>query len=238
MVKTMLDDEAEQEISKILLSNNTIHRQIMDLSADIEENVQNKFQDSEFTLQVGESTDISNKAQLITFICFIDGNIIIIIIIFCCCEEMPLTSRGQDIFDILSAYLVKRNLSRNSCVGICTYGEPSMIGSIKGFVLLMQQQNPNVICSHCFLHREVLVSKTIPVELKQVLYKVVEMVNYIQSRSLKYCLFEQICVDMDSQHKHLLLHTKVKQLSKGKVLHCIYELQKELHTFLKKNMNT
>ncbi|XP_029650568.1 protein ZBED8-like [Octopus sinensis] len=183
MAKTILDDEAEQEISKILLSNNTIHRQIMDLSADIEENVQNKFQDSEFALQVGESTDISNKAQLLTFICFCDGNQIINQ--FCCCEEIPLTTRGQDIFDILSACLVKWNLSWNSCVGICTYGAPSMISSIKGFVLLVQQQNPNVICTHCFLHREVLVSKTIPVESKQVLYQVVEMVNYIQSQPLK-----------------------------------------------------
>ncbi|CAI9729437.1 organic cation transporter protein-like, isoform X1 [Octopus vulgaris] len=35
------------------------------------------------------------------------------------------------------------------------------------------------------------------------------MVNYIKSRPLKCCLFEQICVDMDSQHKRLLLHAKV-----------------------------
>ncbi len=58
MVKTMLGDEAEQKISKIPLSNNTIHRRIMDLSADIEENVQNKLQNSKLALQVDESTDI------------------------------------------------------------------------------------------------------------------------------------------------------------------------------------
>ncbi|XP_014770370.1 zinc finger BED domain-containing protein 5-like [Octopus bimaculoides] len=103
------------------------------------------------------------------------------------------------------------------------------MGSIKGFVSLVQQQNPNVIHTHCFLHREVLVSKTIPIELKQVLYQVVEMVNYIKSRPLKCCLFEQICVDMDSQH----MHTNVRWLSKGKVLHHRYELQKELHAFFK-----
>lgn len=44
MVKIMLDDDIEQEISKILLSNNTTHRKITDLSADIEENEQNKLQ--------------------------------------------------------------------------------------------------------------------------------------------------------------------------------------------------
>lgn len=44
MVKILLDDDIEQEISKILLSNNTTHRKITDLSADIEENEQNKLQ--------------------------------------------------------------------------------------------------------------------------------------------------------------------------------------------------
>uniref|UniRef100_A0A0L8I2A7 Uncharacterized protein n=1 Tax=Octopus bimaculoides TaxID=37653 RepID=A0A0L8I2A7_OCTBM len=210
MVKTMLGDEAKQEISKILISNNTIHRRIMDLSADIEETVQNKLQNSEFALQVDESTDISNKAQLLTFIHFIDGNQIRNQ--FFCCEEMLLTTRGKDIFDILSPYLVKWNLSWNSCVGICTDGAPSMISSIKGFVSLVQQQNPNVIHSHCFIHREVLVSKTIPIELKQVLNQVVEMVNYIKSRPLMCCLYEQICVDVDFQHKRLLLHTKFSTL--------------------------
>ncbi|XP_014779908.1 zinc finger BED domain-containing protein 5 [Octopus bimaculoides] len=87
IVKTMLGDEAEQEINKIPLSNNIIHRKIMDLSADIEEHVQNKLQNSKFALQVDESTDISNKTQLLTFIRFIDGNQITHQ--FFCCEEMP-----------------------------------------------------------------------------------------------------------------------------------------------------
>ncbi|XP_029648411.1 protein ZBED8-like [Octopus sinensis] len=134
----------------------------MDLSANIDGNVQSKLQSSGFVLQVDELTGISNKAQLLTFIRFIGGNQIINQ--FFCCEEMPLTTRGQHILDTLSAYLKKWNLSWNSCVGICTNGAPSMIGSIKGFVSLIQQQNPNIIRTHCFLHREVLVSKTIPVE--------------------------------------------------------------------------
>uniref|UniRef100_A0A0L8GWI7 Uncharacterized protein n=1 Tax=Octopus bimaculoides TaxID=37653 RepID=A0A0L8GWI7_OCTBM len=172
---SMLGDEAEQEISKILLSNNTIHRRIMDLSADIEENVQNKFQNSEFALQVDKSTDISNKAQLLTIIRFID--------------EMPLTTRGQDIFDILSAYLKKWILSWNSCVGICTDGAPSMIGSIKGLYHSYISKILMLYVTHCFLHREVLVSKTIPVELKQVLNQVVEMVNDICSpKHTKMCV--------------------------------------------------
>ena len=70
-----------------------------------------------------------------------------------------------------------------------------MIGSIKGFVSPVQRENPNVVQTHCF-HREVLVSKTIPNELNQVLKQVVEIVNFMKTRPLKSHLFEKICVDM------------------------------------------
>jgi len=73
----MLGDKAEQEISKIPLSNNTIQRRILDLSDNIEENVISKFHNSLFALQVDESTDISNHAQLIAFIRVIDEDAII-----------------------------------------------------------------------------------------------------------------------------------------------------------------
>ena len=85
-----------------------------------------------------------------------------------------------------------------------------MIGNIKGFVSLIQKENPNVVQTHCFLHREVLVLKTIPDKLNQVLKQVVEIVNFIKTRPLKFRLFKKICVDIDSQHKRLILHTEAR----------------------------
>ena len=117
IVKTILGDKAEQELRKIPLSNNTIQRRIVNLSVNIEESVQTKLQSTlGFSLQVDESTDISGKPQLLAFIRFIDGNHIINQ--FLCCKEMSLTTKGQDIFDIFSAYLEKLNVSWNWCVGI------------------------------------------------------------------------------------------------------------------------
>jgi len=149
--------------------------------------------------------------------------------LFLCCKEMSITTRGQDVFDIISAYLEKWILSCNSCVGIYTAGAPYMIGSIKGFVSPVQRENPNVVQTHCFLYREVLVSKTIPDELNQVSEQVVEIVNFIKTRPLKSRLFEKICVDTDSQHKRLILNTEARWLSREKVLCCVHELHKELH---------
>ena len=52
-----------------------------------------------------------------------------------------------------------------------------MVGSIKGFVSLVKRVNCEIIATHCFLHREVLVGKTLDSDLKEVLKKVIELVN-------------------------------------------------------------
>ena len=72
-----------------------------------------------------------------------------------------------------------------------------MIGSVKGVVSLVQRENSDVVQTHCFLHRKVLVSKTIPDGLNQVLKQAVE-IYFIKTRPLKSRLFEKIFVDMDS----------------------------------------
>jgi len=66
IVSTMLGNEAALKISKIPLSDDTVRRRILEMSSDIEKNVSgNKLQSSDFALQVDESTDITNQAQLI-----------------------------------------------------------------------------------------------------------------------------------------------------------------------------
>ena len=95
MVKSMLGETAEREISKIPLSNDTIHMRILDLSENVDTNVLKKIEGSKFALVVDESTDISNSAQLPVFVRFNNDDEIINQLL--CCEEMPTTTRGQDI---------------------------------------------------------------------------------------------------------------------------------------------
>ena len=88
-------------ISKITLSNDIVCRRILEMSSDIEKNAGgNKLQCSDSALQVDESTDIINKAQLITFIRFISENQISNQ--FCVCKEFNLTTKGEDVFNILN----------------------------------------------------------------------------------------------------------------------------------------
>ncbi|XP_065654732.1 zinc finger BED domain-containing protein 5-like [Hydra vulgaris] len=109
-----------------------------------------------------------------------------------------------------------------------------MVGSIKGFVTRAKKRNANIISTHYFLHRESLVSKTLPVALKPVLDKDVNMVNFIKARPLKIGVFKNLCISMEAKYESLLLHTEVRWLPRGKVSRRFLELKDELMTFFQK----
>lgn len=228
VVKTLFGDEAEKEVKKIPLSNDTIGRRIKDMSSDIEKSVCELVKDKMFALQADESTDIGGKPQLLVFIRFIDDKKITEQ--FLCCKELSQTT-GQEIFSTVTEYLVEMDLTWKLCVGICTDGCPSMVGSVKGFVSLVKKENPFLITTHCFLHREALVAKTLGQDLKFVLDNVVKMVNFIKSRPKQSRLFSSLCEEMGSAHEGLLLHTEVRWLSRGRVLSRVHELREEILLF-------
>ena len=137
------------------------------MSFDIEKNVsKNKLQCSDFARKADESMDITNKEQLIAFVCLVNKNKIANQFLFC--KELSVTTKGEDILNILNDYLDKRQVLWKSCVGICTDGAPSMVGCIKGFVSFIKKKIENVIVTHCFLHKKDLMSKTLGENLREV----------------------------------------------------------------------
>ena len=107
-----------------------------------------------------------------------------------------------------------------------------MMGKSKGFVSKVKQRNPDVQITRCFSHREALMAKTLPDELKEVLDTAVKLVNFIKTSPLKSRLFEILCKEMGADHKDLLLHTEVRRLSRGRVLLPISELKEQKILFL------
>ncbi|GFS84105.1 SCAN domain-containing protein 3 [Trichonephila clavipes] len=235
IVKTMIGGSADIDICKIPLSNDTIHRRIKDMSENIEQNTTKTLENSNFALQVDETTDITGNAQLIAFVRFIHENDIINQ--FLCCRELPDFTTGKHIFQVISSYLEEIKVSWKSCIGICTDGAPAMTGHLKGFVAHVKELNEDILVTHCFLHREALVTKILPADLKIVLEQCVKMVNYIKSRPLKSRLFSKLCQAMEAKYESLLLHTEVRWLSRGKVISRVLKLKDEMKIFFEQSKN-
>ncbi|XP_050993118.1 SCAN domain-containing protein 3 [Labeo rohita] len=227
----MLGPEAVKELAKVSLSDNTISRRIDDMSADIECVVLEKIRISKkFALQLDESTDISGHAQLLANVRFVDGDAIRENFLFC--KALPEKVTGEEIFRVTSEYLEKRGLKWENCTSVCTDGAAAMFGCTKGFVSRVKERNPDVIVTHCFLHRAALVAKTLPADLVPVMDDVVRMVNFVKTRPVKSRIFASLCEEMGVEHKALLCHTEMRWLSRGKVLARVYELREELKVFL------
>lgn len=231
IVKIMFGEDSEKEIRKIPLSDNTISRRIEDMSKDVEDQVIEKLKTVDFfALQLDESTDITGKPQVLTFVRFICENELIEQFLFC--KDLPGNTTGLDIFQLVNDYFSSASLSWQSCLSVCTDGCPAMVGRLTGFLALVKKESPDIIFTHCFLHREALVAKSLVPELNDVLQTVIKIVNFIKSRPLKSRLFDNLCSAMDAEHTQLLLHTEVRWLSRGRVLQRFYELRDELLIFL------
>jgi len=94
-------------------------------------------------------------------------------------------------------------------------------------VSFAKKVNNEIIATHCFLYREVLVGKTLDSDLKLVLKKVIEMVNYIKIRPLKSRLLVKLCKEIEANYENILIHTEARWVSRGKALSRLYKLKKE-----------
>ena len=100
--------------------------------------------------------------------------------------------------------------------GICTDGAASMTGKHSGAVARIRERVPNIIQTHCMIHREVLAAKHLGQSLCDVLSSCVKIVNSIKARSLQSRMFSKLCNELGLEHSSYLLHTIVRWLSRKK----------------------
>jgi hypothetical protein len=97
----------------------------------------------------------TGKAQLLAFSKFVCNGVTEQ---FLFCKPLPETIQGQVILDADDSYFTSHDFSWKSYISICTDGVPSMSGSLEGFITLSKQNDPGIVFTHCFLHREALIS--------------------------------------------------------------------------------
>lgn len=229
-VGAMFGEKEVKEIERIPLSNNTVARRIDEMAEWAEDEILRRVVGSKYyTVQLDESTDVQGLSQLLVFVRYIWENDVHEDILFC----KPI-SRGtsEEIFSSIDSYIKGKGLEWKNCVGICTDGARAMCGKNSSVVTRVLEKSPCALWTHCSLHREALVSKALPDDLKTVLNIAVKIVNYVKTRPLQARLFQKLCEEMGSLHTSLLLHTEIRWLSRGKVLTRLVELRHEVSIYL------
>ena len=137
--KLVLGESACEKMKQISLSNDTIRSRIADLAEDMQEQLLVKIRESPvFSIQLDESTDVSNLSQLMVFVRYVHDRTIEEDFLFC--QPVALTTKAADIMQLLSEFFENNHLDWNRMIGVCTDGAPAMLGARSGLVVLMKKK--------------------------------------------------------------------------------------------------
>uniref|UniRef100_UPI00358FFEDB protein FAM200C-like n=1 Tax=Myxine glutinosa TaxID=7769 RepID=UPI00358FFEDB len=237
MANLVCGPEEAKKLKSVPLCNNTIKRRIEDMSKDIVAQVTQELRESRcrFSLQLDESTDVASCSQLLVFARYLAGFAVKKEFLFC--SPLKTTTKSVDIMNIMNHFMEENGIEWTKLGSLCTDGAPAMMGKRSGFVALVKDKCPDVIVTHCVLHRHALATKTLPKELGDVMAIVVTAVNFIRARALNHRLFQVFCEDIGAAYTHLLYYTEVRWLSRGQILNRVLQLRQEIEIFLREKGN-
>jgi zinc finger BED domain-containing protein 5/7/8/9 len=222
---------AQRLLTDVPLSANTFMRRVEALSGDLLQQAVDDIKKAEcWAVGLDESCDVTDSSQLCVIGRYPAGRTIR--------EEflalLPLRthSRGIDVYNAFIAFCDKMQLPITTLCHVATDGGPAMIGSESGFVNLLKRDRPNLTSVHCIVHREALAAQTIPEELNGTMNVAIDAVNFIKARALNRRLFRELCDEQGEDYRELVMHTAVRWLSKGNMLHRLFILRDSVLQFL------
>lgn len=211
-------DEILSAIKSMQLSANTVMRRVEVMSNDIFLQLRTDLDNCVyFSLQLDESTDVVETAQMAVFVRMVFSD-------FTIKEDLlkfiPLKgyTTGQELFSHLKNIISSEKIPISKMVGLTTDGAPAMVGCDKGLVALCRKDEtfPQFLSYHCIIHQQALCGNFL--KLNNVMKLVVKIVNKIRAQALQRRLFKTLADEVDCQYGDLLLHSGVRWLSRGRVL--------------------
>lgn len=201
-VHNVMCPHKKQTFSNISLSRNTVADQLCELATDLQEQMMEKGKDFiAYSLAVDESADMTDTAQLSTFICGVDSSL-------CVIEELlgikPMheTTTGKDIFEEVCKCVNEKKLPWDKLTGLTTDGVPAMCGEKNRLVGRMREKMQQEKCAgdltvyHCIIHQEMFCSKALKME--HIMSTITHTVNFIRAKGLNHCQFQSFLEEIHS----------------------------------------
>ena len=195
-----------------------VQRRIDEMSADVKHKLCNTLRNTEFSLQLDESTLLGNESLLLGYVRFVHNGVL--------SEELaiPLSlntdTREETVFQKVKTYFETKAIPLINVISCATDGAPSMMGRYRGFNAFLKSENPNVIICHCVIHRQDLVAKNISGRLNQFLKTAIKAINEIKAHALNTRLFKQLCNENDEPFERLFI-PKCDGFQKETALHVL-----------------
>ncbi|XP_061820631.1 general transcription factor II-I repeat domain-containing protein 2-like [Nerophis lumbriciformis] len=225
--------EILSSIKALQLSRCTVTRRCEAMAEDLTQQLWTDIRDCDcFSLQMDESTDVSDTAQMCIFIRMVFSDITT--------KEELLTllpmkeqTRREDIFQSFKNFVEKTQLPVYKLMSITTDGAPAMVGRLNGFIAKCRQDDdfPDFLNYHCIIHQQALCAKML--NRKEIMDVAMKIACSNRARSLQRRLFRAHLEKADCDHSELLLHTDVRWLSRGKFLQRFRELCPEIKEFFR-----
>ena len=154
LVKNLIGVEAAAKLETEPLSNNTIKIRIEEMSINIADQVISCVKDSKFGLfmQLDESTDITNNAQLFVYTRCTTQNYDTETKLLMS-KELFSTTKEKNVFEVLYNFFKQNEIDWKTLIGCTTDGAPSMLGRKSGFTTYVKTVSSSATIIHCFIHR-------------------------------------------------------------------------------------
>lgn len=233
VISTVMHKSPFNIIKSIPLSNDTVQRRIDDMALNTAELLYNVLRNTEFSLQIDESTLPGNEALLLGYVRFIDNEQIKEEFLFA--KYLETDTKGESIFKAIEQFFIEKRIPLNNLFALATDGARGMSGVNIGCWGLIKKRLPNIITVHCIIHRQHLVAKNISNHLNRSMELVIFAINKIKSSPLNERCFNKLCEESGDEYKRLLLHTEVRWLSKGNSFERFYNLYNTIIEFFENN---
>ena len=143
-------------IKSIPLSNDTVQRRIDEIPADAEHKLCHTLRNTEFSLQLDESSLVGNESLLLGYVRFVHNEVL--------CDKLAIAlslntdSRGETAFQEVKTYFETNAIPLTNVIVCVTDAAASMMGLYREFNAFLKSENPNVIICYCVIQRQHLLA--------------------------------------------------------------------------------